>query len=79
MTFKELKNMEPGAIFASGRDPHIGQWVAVRGGIHDWAIYHMPYGANDLEVSRNGEKLCDVSRAAQLVDADAEMTCWYRL
>jgi hypothetical protein len=79
MTFEELKAMKPDTIFASGVDQKWGHWVAVRGGIHDWAIYYKKWAPNDLEVARNGDKLCDVRRAVQLVDADPEMTSWYRL
>ena len=64
LTIKDLKDMEPNAIFASGigliEHPWFNdarpvsedgtleedgrttkvKWDAIRGGIHDWAIYH---------------------------------------
>jgi len=59
ITLKQLKEMKPGTIFASGigliEHPWFNdakhflepdgkstkvKWVAIRGGIEDWAIYH---------------------------------------
>ncbi len=44
ITIENLKEMEPG-IFDKGMyqddDGAMWRWVAVRGGIHDWAIYEL--------------------------------------
>jgi len=63
LTLKELKSMEPNSIFAQGTflDSPEGcniadtglmvRWVAVRGGIHDWAIYcQNPYSMEDTTI-----------------------------
>lgn len=51
LTLQQLKDMEPGTIIARGEMLDIPggldmnnsreslRWIAVRGGIHDWAIY----------------------------------------
>ena len=51
LTLQDLKNMKPNTIFARGESidspeginmtnsGKILRWLAVRGGIHDWAIY----------------------------------------
>lgn len=45
LTLQMLKDMPMGTIFAQGNDEGT-KWVAVRGGIHDWAIY---CGLGDVE------------------------------
>ncbi len=62
--------MKPG-IFETGRD-----WVAVRGGIHDWAIYK-----EDPQTGvgyPNGSKLMDEDLIKKLVPADDEAMAMYR-
>ncbi len=61
LTLAELKAMEPETIFAYGIHRRIGAWAAIRGGIHDWAVYSLPFvlTANPpdaKEVVRQGSK-----------------------
>lgn len=85
LTLEMLKEMEPETIFSYGHDFELGRWVAVRGGIHDWAIYATKKSfkptATELEIRQyiasQGDKVwCE--RALQLVDSDKEAAAWYR-
>ena len=90
LTLKELKTMSPDNIFASGvvpnspegifanRDGGNLQWLAVRGGIHDWAIY---YGreTDTLGGIRDwGDKLHNLATIRKLVLCDDEAFAMYR-
>lgn len=90
LTLKELKGMESGAIFLSGmsvdgpeginmdRSGKMLHWVAVRGGIHDWAIY---CGLEDWSkelVASNGNKVTDEQTIKRLVPCDNEAFKMYR-
>lgn len=92
LTLKDLKDMEPG-IFAQGEVPDspkgcnvantgkIMKWVAVRGDIHDWAIYvDNPYSPQvDFEsVARMGDKIHSEENIKKLVDCDKEAFAFYR-
>jgi hypothetical protein len=103
LTLQQLKDMAPDTIFASGitmiDHPWYGlgsypekvevKWVAVRGGIHDWAIYHsfdtnlsamwdkMATIPNQL-IASDGAKLHNETLAKQLVKADDEAMVMYR-
>jgi len=93
ITIKYLKQLKPRTIFAKGRiedspggcniagTETIIKWVAVRGGMHDWAIYtdnpFMPLGTFD-EVSTNGEKLHNETFIKKLVACDDASFDLYR-
>lgn len=104
LTLQQLKDMEPG-VFADGittiKHPWYGQspeypetievrWVATRGGIYDWAIYHSfhtnitmfashPHTeASDRMIAENGEKLHDIEKVKELVPCDEEALEMYR-
>jgi hypothetical protein len=81
LTLKQLKEMEPG-IFAQG-EIEGKKWVAVRGGIHDWAMYLAnPYslGFEDsfLAVKKFGNKIVDEEIIKKLVPCDDEAFEMYR-
>jgi hypothetical protein len=95
LTIDELKKMKPGTVFASGEveinHPYYGQapeypktiqvrWVAIRGGIHDWAIYtdfDRPFLDNDA-IAAYGVKLHDIGKVMELVMADFDAMEMYR-
>ena len=69
------------------------KWVAIRGGIHDWAIYHSldanleraDYldGFSHLEpswedIADHGSKLHKRDKIQELVEPDKEAMSWYR-
>lgn len=68
-------------------------WVAVRGGIHDWAIYHSLSACMEQsdclggfahlersyeDVAKWGAKLRDKEKIKQLTGADESAMEWYR-
>ena len=69
ITREDLKNMEPGTIFASGNiiDGENGvhlknsgkllRWVAVRGNVDDWSIYIDVASKDEEKVKNDGDKL----------------------
>jgi hypothetical protein len=95
-----LKQLKPDTIFARGKfvDSPEGvnlagtgrklRWVAVRGGIHDWAIYaEPPYsdpdeecngGWTDQQIRRHGTKVHRDSNILALVPCDDEAFAMYR-
>jgi hypothetical protein len=90
LTVEKLKDMQPHTIFAEGVtiDNYTGinmsnsnkvlRWVAVRGGIHDWAIY---IGWEDMlgeEVAATGDKVCSKDNIRKLVPCDDEAFKMYR-
>jgi len=84
LTIEALKLMTPGFIFASGivNDPRlykeIVMWVAVRGGIYDWAIYyHLATHDNDY-VSRYGDKCFAEAVIRELVPCTDKAFAMYR-
>ncbi len=92
LTLKQLKEMKPG-IFAKGQveDNPMGanmantgnlmKWVAVRGDIHDWAIYcDNPYSPQfDYEgVAESGDKIHNREIVKRLVPCDKEALEMYR-
>jgi hypothetical protein len=93
LTLKTLKEMEPHTIFAKGVviDSREGcnmagtgkeiKWVAVRGGIHDWAIYtDNPYSPQSSyeDVRDWGEKVTNEENIKKLVPCDKESFEMYR-
>lgn len=91
--FNDAKKIsEGGNLEEDGRHTKV-KWVAIRGGIHDWAIYHSldanlePSdnldGISHLEVSderiaRGGAKLHDEEKIKEFVPCDDEAFRMYR-
>jgi len=89
LTLQQLKEMKPHTIFefkAGEMDGRTFMWVAVRGGIHDWAIYTslsaVPFvdfwGADKKELARRGDKLFNKEKIRELVPCDDEAFAMYR-
>lgn len=93
LTLKELEGMPSGNVFAQGtvEDSLKGiniantgtklKWVAVRGGIHDWAIYtDNPYSPLDSfeKVVKFGNKVISAVNIRMLVPCDDEAFKVYR-
>jgi len=90
LTLQNLKDMEPREIFATGTAPDdsVGinmtnsgaelRWVAVRGGIEDWAIY-VGGATNTQTMLRDyGDKIHDKETIKKLVPCDDEAFKMYR-
>ena len=90
LTLKMLKDMPSGTIFATGisSDTPDGlfmantgkelRWVAVRGEIHDWAIY-CHFSEHDTEwIRRQGDKVHMEENIKKLVLCDKEALRMYR-
>jgi len=90
LTLQKLKEMKPDTIFTQGEiiDSPEGinmtnsgrmlKWVAVRGGIHDWAIY-CHFANNTYEwVYRFGDKVYSKGNIKKLVNCDDEAFKMYR-
>jgi len=91
ITLENLKEMQPHTIFAQGRslikeycEDLRGEtqvdWIATRGGIHDWAIY---YQLSDKEwdsemISKYGLKVHDEEFIKKCVECDDEAFAMYR-
>jgi len=93
LTKEKLDEMAPHTIFAKGmvtdnpsganmaNTGNLMKWVAVRGGIHDWAIYlDNPYMPQDTfeSVADMGDKLHNRTYVERLVPCDAEALALYR-
>lgn len=92
LTLEMLKLIPAHTIFASGQfiletnpDGAVWKkWVAVRGGIHDWAIYAVE-GPEELvyfwaweHIKSNGDKISWKSKAREIVACDDEAYAMYR-
>ncbi len=90
LTIEKLKKMTPDTIFAKGetsvedywdvsKEMQI-RWVAVRGGIHDWAIYYQKTENNwsDEMIRNNGEKMHNEISIKKCVPCDEEAFKMYR-
>ena len=89
LTLKKLKEMKPHTIFAFKPGETNGRtfmWVAIRGGIHDWAIYtslnsipFQDFWAGDKKgIADYGQKLHDEEKIRELVLCDDEASQMYR-
>lgn len=100
LTIKKLQAMKPNSIFATGSTliEHPWEfaksvavkWVAVRGNIADWAIYHSfdgniinMYGqdhfmARDTEIAMSGTKIHNIDKIVELVPCTTEALLAYR-
>ena len=84
LTLEKLKAMESNTIFASGvtddsrlyKDPV--RWVAVRGGIWDWAIYYHTPEHTEYYIKRSGDKCYIDVVIKELVHCDDEAFAMYR-
>lgn len=79
LTLARLKQLKEHEIFARGIITHEGkdlEWVAVRGTIHDWAIYRQnPF---TLQNYPYGDKVYDRRLIQTLVPCDQEALDMYR-
>lgn len=89
LTLKKLKEMKPNTIFEfkPGKNAErTFMWVAVRGGIHDWAIYTslnaIPmvdfWGGDKQGIADVGQKVTDEKTIRELVPCDEEAFKMYR-
>lgn len=90
LTLKDLKAMQPGTIFATGlttddekginmsRSGKALRWVAVRGGIWDWAIYTHFADKNEEWIKSRGDKVTFEKHIKKLVPCDDEAFKMYR-
>lgn len=91
LTLDQLKALPQHTIFAQGviEDSPVGinmtnsgkllKWVAVRGGIHDWAIYCGWDTGNTYEsVKEYGDKVCSEENIKKLVPCTKEAFEMYR-
>ena len=90
LTLQKLKDMVPHAIISSGlttddrqginmsNSGEILRWVAVRGGIEDWAIYVGRELEENEYIRSFGDKIHDKKNIEKLVPCDDEAFAMYR-
>jgi len=90
LTIEKLKAMQPDTVFATGtaNDNPNGlfmantnkqlRWVAVRGSIHDWAIYCHFADKNEEYIKKCGDKVTFENHIKKLVPCDDEAFEMYR-
>ncbi len=90
LTLQKLKDMKPGEIIATGETTDdinganmtgSGQplrYVAIRGYIHDWAIYILPAVNSIEDIIRFGDKVHDKGNIKRLIPCDEEAFKMYR-
>jgi len=90
LTLQQLKKMMPNTIFAKGEaeiEDHWDtsktmqiKWIAIRGGIHDWAIYYnlIVEDKSDEEIKNYGEKMHKEESIKTCVPCDDEAFDMYR-
>jgi len=89
LTLQKLKDMNPGTIFEfklGSNGERTFMWVAVRGDIHDWAIYTslnaipmVDFWAGDKDgIATMGDKVYDKESIKKLVPCDDEAFAMYR-
>lgn len=90
LTLQKLKEMNPGEIIATGiaLDNPDGlnmmntgeklRWVAIRGDIHDWAIYCANISADEEWIRRFGDKVHSDRHIRRLVECDDAAFKMYR-
>ena len=90
LTLDQLKAMPEDTIFATGIADDVPdglfmantgrelRWVAVRGGIHDWAIY-CHFSEHDEEwIRRHGDKVHSENHIKKLVPCEDQAFAMYR-
>lgn len=90
LTINKLQELEPMQIFAKGMvvdgtrhfnftgKEQVLRWVAVRGGIPDWAVYVGRQDQPYEEIARSGDKVCRESNIRFLVNCTDEAFGQYR-
>ena len=84
LTAQKLIDMEPAYIFAQGQHSYNEltnkeiKWVAVRGRIHDWAIYYGLVDWSTERIKREGDKVFTKELIKKLVPCDVEAFKLYR-
>jgi hypothetical protein len=89
LTLEKLKEMQPHSTIKSGTASVQNYWdacsemqvdfIAQRGGIHDWAIYYMPAGQRPIDrILNNGEKMHNRESIRKCVPCDDEAIKFYR-
>ena len=85
LTVEDLKQMEPGKIFATGtclhpfgREEEEIRWIAKRGGIHDWTIYYGSVNDSVDHIKMYGNKLIGDVFIRRLVACDTDALQMYR-
>ncbi len=83
LTRELLDKMSPGETIASGiskdEEGHRVKWVAVRGGIADWAVYATTDMEKDEEwIKKWGNKIHSMIIVNQLIPADQTAKDMYR-
>lgn len=85
LTLEQLKDMKPDSIIAKGHTADIRlsfvlelKWVAVRGEIHDWAIYYAPSDWDYDLVQYTGDKVVNEDVIKELVPCTEEAFQMYR-
>jgi len=90
LTLEKLKAMKPYSVFATGtvenslegifttRDGGLLRWVAVRGGIWDWAIYIHWADKSITWIKNHGDKVIGEANIRKLVPCDDEAFKMYR-
>ena len=90
LTLQKLKDMKPGTIFATDvamdnagglnmtRSGKQLRWVAVRGGIWDWAIYCHTFDKTEEWIKQHGDKVHSTEHIERLVPCDDEAFKMYR-
>ena len=82
---KMLEDMPPHTIFATGeiqddrlvRDIPL-RWIAIRGGIYDWAIYYHHSNMSLDTIAQSGDKCFTKEVIKELVPCDDEAYELYR-
>ena len=77
LTVEKLKEMKPHEIFATGYILK-NRWLAIRGYMHDWAIYFGDYEDSLSAIASNGDKILDRELIEFLVPCDSESLLMYR-
>jgi hypothetical protein len=84
LTLEQLKEMEPGIVFANGvtNDPRLYRepvrWLAKRGRIHDWTIYYHLEKSPLSWIESWGDKCFTEAVIRELVPCDDEAFNMYR-
>lgn len=90
LTLEQLKILPPNTIFATGTlsDSEDGlfmtgsgkelRWVAVRGGIDDWAVYAYFAEYSEEYIKNHGDKVHDERNIRRCVECDGEAFSRYR-